>query len=231
VFDLVCASPVRHDFAVRRIRAYAAFLTLLLAGCTSSGGSDPTSPPLTTPTTSVSIAPPPSSSSSSSAPAPQTVPSDVPRTGPNTKPGEKPPVMPVAATQHTPDGAKAFAEFFIRTIDWSAATTSATYTDHYYESSCSSCRTLSDSTERARRAGHHYIGGRMSITGVRLSATALARSAEYTAVVTFDITSFEEVTRSGAFVIGDGAHRDYSFEVSMSWRAGSWTVIDLRANT
>ena len=62
------------------------------------------------------------------------MPADVPRTGPNTRKGEQPPVMPVAATKHTADGAKAFAEFFIKTIDWGYATTSSAYMRHYFKS-------------------------------------------------------------------------------------------------
>jgi hypothetical protein len=205
---------------VRRIRAYAAFLTLLLAGCTSSGGSDPTSPPLTTPTTSVSIAPPPSSSSSSSAPAPQTVPSDVPRTGPNTKPGEKPPVMPVAATQHTPDGAKAFAEFFIRTIDWGYATVSAAYMRHYFQSSCEGCVIFADGIDKDRRAGVHYIGGRTSI----LSA---AISSDFKVIVTVDITSFEKKSASEKFLTGEEAHSKLPFVVHLRWLRSSWQVVAL----
>ena len=66
---------------------------------------------------------PGTSPSGSAAP---TVPADVPTTGPNLlHPGERPPVMPALATQHTPEGAVAFAKFFIQTIDWGFATQDA----------------------------------------------------------------------------------------------------------
>ena len=73
--------------------------------------------------------------------------------------------MPVAATKHSPDGAKAFAEFFIKTIDWGYATTSGTYVRHFATSACDGCRSFADGFDRARRRGHHYIGGRVSVTG------------------------------------------------------------------
>ncbi len=90
----------------------------------------PSSTPPTTPPTH-------STSATSDPPASPAVPADVPRTGPNTRKGEKPPVMPVLATKHTAAGAQAFAEFFIKTIDWGYATTSSAYMRHYFEQSCS----------------------------------------------------------------------------------------------
>jgi hypothetical protein len=218
------AGALRHDFAVRRNRAFAAFLTLLVAGCTSSGAADPstgvpsssTPPPVSSPTSS------PTSSGFTGPPKPPTptIPADVPRTGPNTKPGEKPPLMPLEATQHTSDGAKAFAEFFVKTIDWGYATISGTYIRHYSGSSCTTCATFADGLDKDRRAGEMYFGGRSTV----VDAKPNDRSHPYSILVTADITSFEKKSSGGKFISGEEAHHNLPFVVSLAWGGTAWQV-------
>ncbi len=139
------------------------------AACTSSGdgtkkSSDAASP--SDPVTSVPSSTPTSvTPTTPTAPATPTVPADVPTTGPNTKPGEQPPVMPVAATKHTPDGAKAFAEFFIKTIDWGYATDEqrlhAPPLRQRLPSNATTSRTAMDRMPAQRDID--YVGGRFAI--------------------------------------------------------------------
>ncbi len=113
--------------------------------------------PSTSPTVPISTSP------TAKPPPRPTVPPDVPRTGPNIRKGEKPPVLPVAATRHTADGAKAFAEFFIKTIDWGYATTSSAYMRHYFEPTCIGCASVrSGLSTRPASSDRHFIGGRIS---------------------------------------------------------------------
>jgi hypothetical protein len=146
------------------------------------------------------------------------VPADVPTTGPNAEPGETPPVMLVLATEHTPAGAKAFAEFFIKTIDWGFATMSGAYLRHYSAANCTTCVSLADGLDQARRAGHKYIGGRSTILGARPGKGGSLRSQ----VVTISSTSFEEIDENGKFVSGDPAYAAQRFEFGLRWTHGGW---------
>ena len=121
-----------------------------------------------------------------------------PKTGPNTRPGEKPPLMPLEATQHTPEGAKAFAEFFIKTIDWGYATVSSDLHAPLLP------RRVCDRMQNLRRHGFDKVAqSEASLhrrSDHRHASTAIVRtavpSAEITIAVTFNIQSFEEVDQS-----------------------------------
>jgi hypothetical protein len=151
------------------------------------------------------------------------VPADVPTTGPNAEPGETPPVMLVLATEHTPAGAKAFAEFFIKTIDWGYATINGSYLRHFAGASCASCASIANGLDADRKAGHTYIGGRFTIIRV----TAGASGATVSDVVTINGTSFEELDRAGKFVMGEPAHRGLRWDVDLRWHSGRWSVHEL----
>jgi hypothetical protein len=170
------------------------------------------STPVTTPATT------------STAPAVPTVPADVPTTGPNAEPGEKPPVMPVLATEHTPAGAKAFAVFFIKTIDWAYATTSTTYMRHYFQPSCVACRSAADAVDKAAREHHHFIGDRFTIRRILLGEP---RDEELSAIVHFDVTSAEVLDRHGNYVDAEPALTNFQEHVYEAWRSAGWTVTEM----
>jgi hypothetical protein len=198
---------------MRRIGGFAVFALLAVAGCTTSADGSRTTIPVgpsltaTLPRTSASPRPPTPS-----------VPADVPTTGPNTRPGEKPPVMPVAATKHTRAGAKAFAVFFIKTIDWGFATLNGSYIRHFSLAACTGCATFADGMDRDRKAGHRYIGGRIAIAAARVDALSPP-----IAVVRFAEAAYTEVDRLGHLVSADGAHHGERFDVHLRWRR-SWQV-------
>src|SRR4051794_15205328 len=167
---------MRHHVTVRWIGTFAAFALLsCAAACTSSSSGSPASStasspaPSSVPVSSAVTSPPPSTTTKSSSfsgpprPVTPTLPADVPKTGPNTRPGEKPPVVPLEATQHTGRGAQAFAEFFIKTIDWGYATTSSAYMRHYFTKSCIGCRSTAEALDKAARAKHHFVGDRFTL--------------------------------------------------------------------
>lgn len=149
----------------------------------------------------------------------------MPTTGPNLRhPGEKPPVMPVAATKHTAAGAKAFAKFFILTIDWGFATTSGAYMRHYYAKSCVECRSFYGNFVRAHADGAHFVGGRVKITKV---STPTAVSAVTVVRVTLDISGSETIDAKGRFKNGEPPSHDQVFSVRAAWRNSMWIVTDL----
>jgi hypothetical protein len=204
----------------------ALLLFALLAACTGTANG-----PRSTPTRGARSAPPttpaPQSTASPRQPAPSSappvilsVPADVPTTGPNvTAADERPPVMPVEATLHSRAGAQAFAVFFIETIDWAFATMSGAYIRHVSVPTCLGCRAFAQGVERARRAGHRYVGGRFSITGARVDLYA---SSHATVIVRYDSLSFEEVGRNGRGVEGEPAQRGARFAVDIVWQGSEW---------
>jgi hypothetical protein len=128
--------------------------------------------------------------------------------------------MPVLATEHTPAGAKAFAVFFIKTIDWAYATTSTTYMRHYAMATCVTCTSLITGINKARKAHHQYIGGRTTI----LRARPGKQGALVSQIVTVNITSVEEVDSAMHYVQADVAHNGLRFEVRLSWGVNGWAV-------
>jgi hypothetical protein len=139
--------------------------------------------------------------------------------------GEKPPVMPLEATQHTQDGAIAFAKFFVQTIDWGFATTSGAYMRHYFQSGCVECLSHANGLDNTRRASHHYLGSRFTITSSKEAAVG-SHKAERSVIVTFDLSSLEVVDKHNTFVNGDIAHRGLRERVWLAWRSDAWTVVD-----
>jgi hypothetical protein len=135
--------------------------------------------------------------------------------------------MPRSAAGHTSAGAQAFALFFVRTIDWGFAAMSGTYMRHYAAQSCLDCATFADGMDRDRRIGRRYIGGRITPRSARLAAWNSKIDA-ITAVVRFDMLSFEAITRAGRPVAADRSHVGERFEVSLTWRHGAWQVVRLR---
>lgn len=209
-----------------RFVSFALIAGLLLAGCGGSAGRDPA------PSSAARSSGPPASSVARSAPpspAAPTVPADVPTTGPNLRfAGEKPPVMPVAATQHTRAGAVAFAEFFIKTIDWGYATTNSAYMRHYFADSCTVCAGLAKGLEEQASNGNHFIGDRFTIQPASDVRSGGAHAAEYTAQLTFDVTSSELLDKQGQFIDGEPALTART-DVGARWAGSKWQVVAMKA--
>lgn len=130
--------------------------------------------------------------------------------------------MPLEATQHTPEGAKAFAEFFIKTIDWGYATTSSAYMRHYFRTSCVGCRSTAIALDRARAKQRHFIGDRFAIRSSSMVSRTTTRTAHV--LVTFDVNSSEVVDVAGKFVDGGPALKDFREQVDLSWSSNRWLI-------
>jgi Family of unknown function (DUF6318) len=238
-------SRLGQNAPVSRIRAFAAYATLLVAvfaaACTSSSGgpapapsrsvSVPTSsPPSETSSTAGSTpdsTPPPVTISNPGPPHPSQprVPRDVPTTGPNTRPGEKPPVMPLEATQHNARGARAFATFFIKTIDWGYATTSSAYMRHYFDNkTCVACRSITAGLDRAAKNNRHFKGDRLTLRRTRAPRLevhgTIARLSVY-----FDIGAVTVLNKNDRVVDHSPASTDYREDMDMQWRSDKWVLV------
>ena len=175
---------------------------VVVAGCGGHGSAPNTSSVVAgSPTMTVA-----SSGSHSSSPAPG-YPADVPLTGHNVKPGERPPVYPAAAKVRSQAGANAFAEFFMRTLDWMYATTNPAYPRHYFAPSCGLCAGLTTGMTKTMAAHHFYEGGRFTVhpaTGTQIAP--VTAPADYCSVVTVDETAQTVIDKTGKIYNGEPAH-------------------------
>lgn len=161
------------------------------------------------------------SSSHSSPAAPY--PADVPLTGHNVKPGEKPPLYPAAAKVRSQAGANAFAEFFMRTLDWMYATTNPAYPKHYFAASCGLCSGLTTGMTKTRALQHYYEGGRFTIHAA--SGTQIApvtAPADYCASIKVDTTAEAVVDKTGRIFSGDGAYSNLNFKLCAKYSDQGW---------
>jgi hypothetical protein len=194
---------------------FAVAAVVAVAGCSASPKPARLTA-VTSPAVSVSVSPTPT-------PSP-TVPADVPTTGPNTRPGEKPPVEPVAALAHTAAGAKAFAVFFVQTIDWGYATTSSAYIRHFAAPGCISCGGISAALDRTQKMHHSFVGDRLH--GIHIGSASL-RSSDAIITVAFDVDAAEVVDSREAYVSAEPAIIGMTQRVELGWRDGSWTVTEM----
>lgn len=200
-------------------------LAVLAGSVACSGGS--TQPNLSTATgpssagsvTSTPASPTPSPSASASYPA------DVPLTGHNVKPGEKPPVYPVAANVKSQAGANAFAEFFMKTLDWAYATTNPAYMKHYYASSCGLCSGIATGITKTAAASHWYEGGRLTVRSATSTAIApVTASADFCSSIVVDGTAQTVVDKTDKIFTGEAAHANVPFKLCVKMGDITWQV-------
>jgi len=190
-------------------------LGLVVTALVACGGGDP-APNLSTVPAGSSA--PGSSGAASSAAVPASpspvYPADVPLTGHNVRPGEKPPIYPAAASARTQAGANAFAEFFMKTLDWAYATTNPSYMKHYYGPTCGQCSGLATGIAKTATAGHSYEGGRITETSVvPTSIEPVTAPAEYCSVVTVNVSTTSVVDAKGNVANGSAAARGLRFKL------------------
>lgn len=207
-------------FGAAIARSTLAAIAVAAVGCTGhAAGPNTSSVSVGSPATSTTA---PSSSHSSPAPA---YPSDVPLTGHNVKPGEKPPLYPAAAKERSQAGANAFAEFFMRTLDWAYATTNPSYMKHYYASSCGQCEGLATGIRNTALDHHWYLGGRLTVQSATVTSIApVSAPADFCASVVVDITATSVVDGTGKIFNGDGAYQGDHFKLCATHAAAQWNT-------
>ena len=167
-----------------------------------------------------------SASASVSSSVPVGYPADVPLSGHNVRPGEKPPVYPAAARVRSQDGANAFAEFFMRTLDWAYATTNPSYMEHYYGPSCGLCSGIATGIAKTAAEHHWYEGGRIAVRPAQTAPVGdVTAPAEFCSRLDVGESATAVVDTKGNIVGGDGAHSDDRLKLcSTSAAAGTWQV-------
>ena len=201
------------------VLALTAVVALLTSGCTSQARPNNSAAPSTAPSAA------PTSASANPIPTDQAYPADVPLTGHNLKPGEKPPLYPAAARARTQEGANAFAEFFMRTLDWAYATTNPSYLMHYSGPSCGLCNDLATEIRNTAAVRHWYLGGRLTIRPA--TATPLGpvtAPADFCSTVSVDRTAHSVVDRAGTVFTEEAAHPDFRWKLCMTSSSDRWQV-------
>ncbi len=196
-------------------------VALLLAGCT--GSSKPNTSTVTPSGSVPSTSAPPTSASPTASARPY--PADVPLTGHNVKPGEKPPLYPAAAKAHTQAGANAFAEFYMRTLDWAYATTNPSYMKHYTGPSCGLCTGLATGISKTAAEKHWYLGGRLTVHPATATPIGpVTAKASDCSVVEVDETAQSVVDSSGRVFSGDGAHAGDRLKLCVWSKTEPWQI-------
>jgi hypothetical protein len=200
-----------------------------LVGCTGgSGAVNRSTVPVADPSVSSSTPVPTTPAPKPSSPYP----AGVALTGHNVKPGEKPPLYPAAAKQRTQDGANAFAEFFMRTLDWAYATTNPAYMKHYTAPSCGLCTGLATGIAKTATQRHWYLGGRLTVhPATRTAIAPVTAPADFCSAISVDITATSVVDRTGKVFNGQGALVQQSFKLCAKATKASWQATFLVGTT
>jgi hypothetical protein len=200
--------------------AFAVSVAVAAGGCTKSGTAPNLSSAVTVTAASSTVATRPPSS----APPVPDYPADVPLTGHNVKPGEKPPRYPATAAARSQAGANAFAEFYLRTLDWAYATTNPAYMKHYTGPTCGLCNGIATGISKTAAAHHWYEGGRLTIRKVTAEPKgAVTAPADFCALSTVEETAFTTVDKTGRIFTGDGSHANDRIKLCMT-QGPKWQV-------
>jgi len=132
---------------------------------------------------------------------------------------------------HTEDGARQFAAFFARTLDWADATGSASYSAHYFDADCTECSTLTQGIDKDHNAGKLYIGGRVALNGVQLPAASPDVNSDVDCVVKVSITAGETRAPDGRVIDATPNLPDVSVRLLLRWNGSSWLVAELTIAT
>ncbi|HST47647.1 DUF6318 family protein [Jatrophihabitans sp.] len=203
-------------------------MALLLGGCTSDAkpNTSTVTPSGSTPSTS---APP---TSARPTPTPRPYPADVPLTGHNVKPGEKPPLYPAAARSRTQAGANAFAEFYMRTLDWAYATTNPSYMKHYTGPSCGLCTGLATGISKTAAEHLWYMGGRLTVHAATATPVGpVTAPADFCSTTMVDISATSVVDKTGKIYNGQGALVKQTFKLCAKATSTSWLATYLIGTT
>jgi hypothetical protein len=196
-------------------------VALLVSGCTGAAGPNTSTVPVTGSSPDASSVP----TSVSPRPTARAYPVDVPLTGHNVRPGEKPPLYPAAAKARTQDGANAFAEFYMHTLDWAYATTNPSYMKHYTGATCGQCAGLAMGISRTAADKHWYLGGRLTVHSANETVIGpVTAPADFCSAVKIDIAATSVVDKTGKIFNGDGAYLGDNFKLCTKDSFDGWQL-------
>ncbi|GAA1987319.1 hypothetical protein GCM10009817_31080 [Terrabacter lapilli] len=192
----------------------AALLALgTLGACTSSGaaGSPGASSPASTSAGSTSKAPS-STSTTSAAPSPTT----------STDPVIA--KIPPAARGETEAGGKAFAAFFLNSLDRAAMAADPSILDGLFDEGCKTCVAMVDSVAQLQKAGNHHSGPTLKVVQVTTDSFVTERRI---VIAQVDQKAVDVVNKRGQRVDRTLAAKG-AFAMTLRYARAHWTISRLQ---
>ena len=147
-------------------------------------------------------------------------------TGPNVRPGEKPPTLDDAVATHDASGAREFAYYFFRALDWSIATNDAALVHPLVSSDCRRCAAAINNLDDLGRSHQKILGGRIRVEEASVVTGHFAFSADVVVKVSTYQSEERLVDQAGKVIHREPASSDVSL-LFASWLQGSWKVVEL----
>lgn len=146
--------------------------------------------------------------------------------GANVRVGEKPPSAPPVAQTHTAAGARSFAAYFIRAVDWGMATTDPSLIARASAPGCRACQAYVQSLTAMAAHGDSLRGARLQVVSATVVSGRLRVAADYGVdlVVNQQPAVAVPAGSSAAAVEGRGG-QDYS-RVYLNWTGQGWRVVE-----
>jgi Family of unknown function (DUF6318) len=208
-----------------RARVVACAAVMLAAACTR-GGTKPNYSPNSVLSALRTLAPPVTATSRPSS-RPSTVSTGPRTTGPNVRPGEKPPVLDPLGTQRSSAGALLFADYFIRVLDWSLATTDPYLVQRLSLPTCQACAQYGDRLGRLRKSGGYVRGGRITVNSTSIAAgnSAFKSDCIVQAFLTQDADTV--VTRTAPPSTESTRASTSGLRLYLSWLRDHWAISEI----
>jgi hypothetical protein len=208
-----------------RARVVACAAVVLAAACTHGGTKSNYSPNsvlavLTTPASPVTATSRPISRPSTARTGPRT-------TGPNVRPGEKPPVLDPLGKERSSDGALVFADYFIRTLDWSLATTDPYFIQQLSLPTCQACAQYCDRLARLRKSGGYVRGGRITVNSTSIADGTGAFKSDYIVQALLTQDADTVVTRTAPPSTESTRAATSGLRLYISWLRDHWTISEI----
>jgi len=145
-------------------------------------------------------------------------------TYPNVNPGERPPVRPADALSDA--GTKAFAVYFVKTIDWAYASMDTTLLEAASTAECHLCGVLAKIITDRRALGDVYSGSRFTVLDaiVDNGPTADTRLVN----VVFSYTELYIRHPDGSAEFDEGAHDLVQLNVRVRFASDTWATYDAK---
>jgi hypothetical protein len=158
-------------------------------------------------------------------PSPMPTPSS-PSTSDAAEPAPTPPTMPAQAEGTSPDAAKAFARYFVQTINFAMSTGDTSPLRTASADACATCRAIADKIDESH-AGPAFLEGR----GWRPRGFQYVRVAADEALVAVPvrISAQKSYASTGAQPTETVPSRG-NLDLRMSWSTGRWLVTQLDAS-
>jgi hypothetical protein len=133
--------------------------------------------------------------------------------------------IPAAAKQRTPDGAKAFAQYYLETYSEAAHQADAAVVVKLSDPSCGGCKSLIDLVE-----GYRAKGQRVDRVSLTVDETALRPEGTLTRPVVDALAkdARKRILNRDGSVASNVAAANINFRLTLVWSESGWKLFDLK---